>query len=246
MNRPATLIFGCLWISGSALAGAISNFNVNAESWDSVRFLDVSGVPNFGSLQGTNAVTYNSTGGNPGGYISMQDPDANWQYFRAPSAFLGNQSGALGGSLTFDLRRFDTFSTGALSPAGPLVGVTDGTTVLVNTTMFANPVTSDWTSYSVLLSTTGGLWRVSNASGAVATSGQLSTVFSNLSGLYILADYFNGAGANGEIIGLDNVNLPGSVPEPSSALMLGGGLLVAYLARRKLSRSVPETPSRGL
>jgi len=213
---------------GQASASVISNFNINNEGWDSVGFsLAGSGYPNFGAAPAVASLTYNAAGGNPGGYISKQDPDGNWQYFRAPAAFLGNQSSAVGGSLTFDLIRLDSFPTGALNPQGPLVAVTNGSLVLVYAVGAAIP-NGAWNGYNVPL-TANGSWKVTDPTGAAATAAQFSSVFSSLTGFYILGDFLNGAGTNGEIIGLDNVNFPSATPEPASAALclLGLGVLVA-------------------
>lgn len=240
MKLQSCLLAGVFLLAGSPAAqgAALSTFAANSEGWTTLRFADT-GFPDFNSIGGTDAPIHSAAGGNPGGRISIQDPTAGWQYFSAPAAFLGDQSGALGQNLTFDMIRLDANFIAALAPQGPLVAATNGTTVLVYSGAFSVPVTSGWTNYSVALS--AGNWRVNTPLGAVATAGQLSAVFGNLTGLYLDADFFAGAAAAGqgvpETIGLDNVNLPGStssVPEPSSLALVG--LSVAVLgvrARRK-------------
>src|SRR5438045_2837038 len=51
-------------------------------------------------------LSWSGTGGNPGGNVSIVDSVAGGTtYFLAPTAFLGNQSGGIGTSLTFDLKQ---------------------------------------------------------------------------------------------------------------------------------------------
>ena len=59
-------------------------------------------------------------------------------------------------------------------------------------------------------------------------------MMSSLTGLYILSDFWNGSGANGEIVGLDNVNLPTAVstPEPGTVPSLLACLAGLGLWRR--------------
>lgn len=232
--RAALWTASTILAAGQLSASVVSTFNTTNESWDSVGFSASGSYPNFSAAPIVGAVTYNSTGGNPGGYISKQDPDGNWQYFRAPAAFLGNQIGSIGAALTFDLIRLDTFPTSALSPQGPLVAVTNGSLVLVYAAAAAIP-TAAWQSYNVPLTAIGGFWKVTDPTGADATVAQFNSVFSSLTGLYILGDFTNGSGTNGEIIGLDNVVLNSNVavPEPASVglCFLGLGLLIARVRR---------------
>lgn len=230
---PAILI--CLATSLAAHASTISTFNTNNEGWTSARIADFGG-PNFSLPVGTNALTYSSTGGNPGGRVSIEDPTDDWQYFLAPAAFLGNKSSSLGLNMTFDLLRLDSFSISPVNPQGPLVAATDGSTVLVYSAPYSVPNTTSWTSYSVALA--AGDWRINSTTGTLATASQLATVFGNLTALYISADMFAGAVTEGvpETLALDNVNLPSAsneVPEPSSLALMATGLAAFVWKRRK-------------
>ena len=61
-------------------AGIVSNFSVNDEGWTNGDFRSITPVPT--------AVTYLSTGGNPGGHIQVAD-NYDWNAFLAPAKFLG-------------------------------------------------------------------------------------------------------------------------------------------------------------
>ncbi len=177
-------------------------------------------------------------GGNSGGYISKADPDGNWQYFSAPAAFLGDETSAITGTLSFDELILNTFGFPALNPQGPIVAATNGTLTLVYSGGGTTPPISGiaWNSLSVPL--VAASWKVFTPTGAVATAAQFTSVFSSLAGLYILSDYWTGSGATGEIVGLDNVSLLSATqtsvtPEPGTAgvCLIAFGALVAFVRR---------------
>jgi len=122
---------------------------------------------------------------------------------------------------------------GALLPQGPLVAITDSTTTLVwGGGNIAPPVSSSsWNSFVVTM--TARSWHVGTPEGADATPAQFSAVMSNLTGLYLLADFWGGSGSTGEVLGLDNVTLLSPVPEPASGLLLLAGLGALAVARRR-------------
>ncbi len=217
-----------------ALADVTSTFDTNNDGWGTLGFANVGvGTPDFASAPVVSAVVFNASGGNPGGFISKEDPDGNWQYFSASAAFLGNQSAALGGDLTFDEIIVNNTQP-ALNPQGPLVAITNGSTILVFGGGGGTPVISgtSWNSFNVPL--TASSWKVTNFSGATATSAQFNSVLSGLTGLYILSDFWTGSGGDGETLGLDNVDLHApttAAPEPKMTflLLVGMGLLSARM-----------------
>src|SRR5690606_34386900 len=76
-------------------ASPVSTFDSDAENWT------IAG-------DGTGPF-YETAGGNPGGYIRSEDQGlGTFWYWRAPAKFLGDQSGAYGQSLQFDLRQSTT------------------------------------------------------------------------------------------------------------------------------------------
>jgi Laminin B (Domain IV) len=233
-----------LWIGAALLAGnagatTISTFDSGKQGWTGVGFADID-FPDFSSPLVLGGVVYHGKGGNGGGYISQQDPDGNWQYFSAPGAFLGDQSAAIGQYLTFDELIINNFGANALNPQGPLVAVTNGTLTLVYGGGNVPPPISgsDWNSLSVPLEASS--WKVDDPDGATATTGQFTSVFSDLTGFFISSDFWRAAGDKGEKIGLDNVKLSTAtyrMPEPSAwADWLGMLGVVVVLGRKTVRR----------
>ena len=209
-----------------AFAGPIasSTFSTGNEGWSIVN-------DGFGTL-------WQPTGGSSGAYIGALDLSIGlvW-YFSAPAKFLGNVATAYDQSLTFDLRQ----STGAEQfDTTDIFLVGAGKTLAFDTP--DNPGT-DWTSYSVSLNEAGwrhgvlntGWWQ-SNPLGAAATQADMLSVLGDLQAIWIRGEYSTTL----DFGGLDNVVLngasfqPTALPEPSSVLLAGLGLLgVAAGARRR-------------
>lgn len=165
-------------------------------------------------------------GGNPTGYVSLQDPDGtaasgNTQYWSAPAKFLGNLLAFYGGALTYDVIDAGTF--GSFNEEDVLL-VGAGLTLEYSTSII--PSTSSWTSYAIGLSESG--WRVetSTGPGAAATQAQMQAVLSSVTALYIRGEYRLGP----DLASLDNPTL--TIPEPGSLLLVALGGVVAVGARR--------------
>lgn len=196
--------------SGLALA-ASSTFTSGNEGWN---LTDLPGnATAYTPALGTFPVVHDSAGG----FISGTDPTNNTIFFGAPAAFLGDQSAALGGTLTFDLRTtHDTWTIDTLV----VVAGTNGTVLVAP---IAQPPVNVWSSYSVAISPAG--WRVTNPAGAVPTPTQLADVLSSVSMLAIPAEFGNGLV---ETTSLDNVSL-NVLPEPASL----GAIAFLGLAKRR-------------
>jgi hypothetical protein len=176
-----------------------SNFSSSDESW---------------TTYGTDvtAVSYNSTGGNPGGNISASQPSATsstW-FFEAPAAFhagpfadfLPYRSGAYGQTLTFDLK---ISGTATISSNEGVILAGGGLTIYAP--LSATPTTA-WTSESLTLSTATA-WRVDDGDGnlandVLATNAQIQTTLGSLTSLKIRGKFLATAGA---ATYLDNVIL---------------------------------------
>ena len=239
------LLTCCLQAIGGASHAAIlasSLFSSGAEGWRSFSLADTVNPDFRRALGGESAVVFDGSNGNIAGSIERTDPDFGWQYFVAPAAFLGDQSAALGGTLRFQQQRRDPLVLTLVVPKPPLLGISDGTTVLVYANAAAAPVTNRWTDYLVSFAPDAQGWFVDSLSGLAADSGQLATVLGNLSKLWIVGEWFAGAITDDqpETIALDNVILTGldATPAPIPLtgtlwLMLTAGLLLATRAHKQ-------------
>jgi hypothetical protein len=176
---------------------ASSSFDVDTEGWVVEDFPVALGDPPVSLM--TYSASYETSGGNPGGFIRREDPSGNWFWFSAPSAFLGDKSAGLGGAISLDMR---------VSPAPMPIGPIFPMVILVGggTTLFAitEPPGSGFTSFEVFL--TPCSWKVGNYStGPLASSSQLLAVLGDLDALYISGDWVDGT----ETADLDNVRICG-------------------------------------
>ena len=140
---------------------------------------------------------YNSSGGNPGGFLSATDETTGgiW-YWNAPEKFLGSKDQALNKKLCFDLIQSDLSN----QFDAPDVILESGDIILVYT-LPSHPDTI-WTSYSIDLSAEAG-WKKNDASGPAATEEDLADVLSQLTSLRIRGEYVVGP----DVGSLDNVCL---------------------------------------
>ena len=162
---------------------AQSSFDADDEGWKGVSFA-VSG-PYESIINGPWDVTYALDGGNPGGHISLGDPDGNAGYFQAPTDYLGNQSGNLGGSLVFDTR-IEPARDPFLSPE--VILKNSSITLVID---LEDPPNADWKTYRVGLTFDSG-WRKGSTSGDAPTQTEFNQVMSNLTGLFIRSEYVSG------------------------------------------------------
>ena len=204
-----------LGLASFASADIVSTFDVDNEGWRTCNVAFAFGKATVDTFLPSG---YSSTVGRPGGALITSD-EAAWQFFAAPSKFLGDVSSAT--RLTFD-----TFSSANDGLAYPAVVLTSGTTALYR---IGNPPGTGWTSTEISFASSD--WSFESApGGAPVTDAQIQSVLSNLTGLYIEADW---SSSFDDITGLDNVRLNvAPVPEPTSlgAFALGA---VAVLRRRK-------------
>lgn len=164
--------------------------------------------------------TWVATGGNGGGWLRAADVSSDDFLLNAPTTWLGNWSGFVGGTLSFDALNVNNDAPD-WAPFGE-VTITGAAGTVVLDAVAANqpPADGQWHRYSVLLSPAAG-WS-GNAS--------LAAVLVNVTSLTIKGEFHNGVS---EVVGFDNITVT-AVPEPASAALLLAGLgLVACLRRQR-------------
>lgn len=188
---PLLLLLFCTSSWGAAIS---STFSSDDEGW---LIADRSGfsLVDLGNAIGTRPTSYFGTGGNPGSFIYGVDGPA-WWWWRAPAKFLGNQAGAYGGSLSFDLMS----DLGIGDGYNVLVILESGGTRLIGTSSFFRTANT-WTHFSIPL-VAGSAW-INFASQLPATAAELTAVLGNLTVMDINAEYGSGFDTGG----LDNVAL---------------------------------------
>lgn len=199
----------------------ISSFDVSDEGWNIVSLND----PQFDNyaIVGTYSATHNLAGGNPGGYISIVDPDSGAYTFSAPGTFLGDVSTATG--LSYDI----VYSTHPIDyQPTDVILEGNGMRLLWKSIPDLSPSTS-WSSVALSFSPSAS-WRVNTSGGALATAADFQNVLSNLSALYIRGEYTNGLV---ETSGIDNVRLQGvAIPEPNLSICGLVALVIACVGTR--------------
>lgn len=141
---------------------------------------------------------WESTGGNPGGWISAFDisTGGTWHWV-APPVVLGNACGAYGLKLSFDIKTSQQVTN---NTKADIILQGDGLTIVYN--LEYDPLTV-WTNFSVIMKEDAG-WRMNNVNGPIPTKAQFVGVLQNLSSLQIRGEYLQQAEDYG---GLDNVIL---------------------------------------
>lgn len=202
--RPATVRAALATLVCIASTAAIaraqsivsSTFDASAEGW---MVADVQyPIANPPHVVAGYSPDYWSTGGNPGGFIRETDASGNWFFFAAPTAFLGDKSAALGGTISLDISVNPSAGYGSDAPLLLLVGA--GLTLYANTV----PPGGTFTHFDVPILPT--VWRVNDfTSGPPPTTAQLLAVLSSLDALYVSGDWISGY----ETASLDNVLVSG-------------------------------------
>lgn len=190
-----------------------SDFDTGADGW-----IAANGARDF---------VWESSGGDPGGFVHAKDRNFNalW-FFLAPSAYLGDMGSAYGGTLSYRLMSDSNSEPLETAYADVQLLGEDGTLLAFGG---GHIPSSAWATYLVPL-TAGDSWHVGSVSGPQATQAEMMGVLSDLKALRIRGDYMQAV----ETTSLDTVVLS-AVPEPASVLMLLGGLamLAGTVSRRR-------------
>jgi len=194
-----------LLMSVPAQATLQYTFDATSEGWSTVDGATFNG--------------WQSTNGNPGGYIKGTDSvgGPTW-YFASPS--LGNMSSYKGGTLSYDVNLL--YKSGSYFDNSEVIIKSGSTTMSWNPATAHQPAVNAWTTYSVDL--TSANFGVSEAT--------FNSIMSNVTTIWIRGEYISG----GDSEGLDNVKVTSAVPLPLPILLLGSGLAGMAALRKRLSR----------
>ena len=205
----ATLVFLVITFSGCVNAALVSGFDASGEGWAATP--GIGGAINF---------AWESTGGNPGGFIAATDGGAQQWYFISPDSWDGDWTSYIGGMLRYEIR--------ILNPASPPydyftlddVQIYSGTGNYVSWSSGINP-TESWTPYAV---------QLVSSNFTVTGSATFDDILANVTELRIRGEYLN----FNDREGLDNVSIT-AVPVPAAITLFGSGLLgLIGVARRRI------------
>jgi hypothetical protein len=198
-----------------AKANLTSTFDSSAEGWNAV------------DPTGDYTSSWQSSGGNPGGYLqgSETDPLGGTGYFYAPASWLGNWSAYTGGTISYDLKVFD--GTDYFNDLDVIISNGSNS---VSWSSNINPVGDGWVTFQVQLT-------AANFSGGSS----LASILSNVTSFSIRGEFITGA----EVEGLDNVRVAAvatGTPEPSTwAMLLMGFAGLGFAGWRAQRKSVKVT-----
>jgi len=169
MKRVAGVACAMFVSAGAVQAGFIeSTFETSAEGWTFDPDGDV----------------FTFVEWNPGGFIRLVEPSlGSADFFLAPSAYTGDKSSFIGGTLEFTLRSSGEANTGAARGVRIVGG---GMTILHNLTPLPNTA---WRDYEVLLVADG--WA--DVFGSPISDTDFAAVMSDIEKLNINADWIIGS-----------------------------------------------------
>jgi len=228
----AVLVATVVWLAPAANA-AVQTFDVNNGGWKTYS------IDGQGYVTGADSA-FNSTGGNPGGYISGNvGSDVNNRLYSF------EVSGSAVGSLTGQRLTVDYRSTGTVTgPSNPnvrfYIGDTGGTNYFVSLYNWNANTAGIWTTNAVSIDASNFMaWPNYNAgtltfSQVVANPGWVGLLFSN--GDFSSNGNLGFTSTGGATISIDNVGIPNPVPIPGAVWLLGSGLLGLVGLRRKMKR----------
>ena len=188
-----------------AFADIISTFDTDLDGWT---------TDNPGTFQ------HMSSGGNPGGFLLLDNDELAIAHIFAPSKFLGDLSAFNGGSFSFDgnlLASGGSFYNNSDDYGVIQISGTAGTATLDLVPGGAIPPLNSWATFSADLDAAS--WSV--------TQTQWNAILSDVTSIRISAEALFGE----EIHGFDNLRLT-AVPEPSSGVLVATFLGFTVMIRR--------------
>lgn len=174
MACVAVLASGVVVSSAEARVVGKSTFNTDAEGWKVVG----------DTVAGKEIPDHVATGGDPGGYVTIQDDVlGGTMYWRAPKTIRKQAADALGGSLSFSLRQTSAIARPYDEDDVILEG---GGVTLIYLTPVNAPLAPTWGKYTVPLTNVG--WTNAATSGP-ATRRDMKKALKSLDVLTIRAEY---------------------------------------------------------
>ena len=191
----------------TAHSAIVSPFDIDAEGWTT--------HPSAAA----GALTHQSTGGNPGGHLRVDDtlmPNV-FSYLEAPSKFLGNLSAYNKGTISFDAALLVVLADFPSNAFG-LVTISGGGDS-ASFDMAPNFLPTDWTSYAAPLD--AATWG--------KTEMQWASILADVSTIRIDLEPIGGSN---EVVGFDNFRIS-AVPLPTGIYLFGAALFALGIFGRR-------------
>ncbi|MEO7991469.1 MAG: FG-GAP-like repeat-containing protein [Chryseolinea sp.] len=185
----------------SVQAQVTSTFDTDTDGWRLINDGD----------DDTLTVTHNTSGGNPGSYMSAVVPTDNYPgyFWYAPAKFLGNLTyTSLGSTLTYSQQQLvagnnSEFNGNYYEIYSPDIVISSGTASIYYHTSPKPTLTPGWTTYTVTLDETSPWHTGSYTSSPLATRDQIKAALINVTSFALRGNY----NLTANTIGLDEVTL---------------------------------------